>query len=392
MLYKKDNWIGAFSLFILIFQGFGLRIFDGTFNGAIGIWLIVLLLINKSYLTRVPVSYWLSSIAVALFYVIFNVVKGATVQSWVVVALLSACVALCRYFNNVSSFILDLRKLAKFCMYYDLLHIPIMLFLNQYIISTDLGMEPKTFLYLFWFNNMVSDFGLNRIQGFCWEPSCWNLLLNINLLLALYFKESKLYIVASIIAVMSTFSTTGMVTMVIIIALYYLINLEKGKLIRTMVTGGLMLAVIGPFVYEEFSSKMESGSGQTRGGDLAIAFVVMKENPIMGEDIDHITELSYAMNARSEYWTSQGDYEGYMNQGFVNSFAGLMVEWGLPIFLCIILLAFRTNMFEDKKVRFMFITTLFLVLMGTPIARTGFFYMFPLSALLIKRNLQQIAE
>lgn len=380
----KNKNQGALALGILVFQGFGLRIFEGIFSGAIVLWLALLLIINRRFIRKVPTAYWFTSIAISLFYLLFNVIKGSSIQTWVVIALLSACVVLTRYYNKRSLFIKDLRKLTKLCMYYDLLHIPVMLFLSQYIVSTDLSMQPKTFMYLFWYNHEVSDFGFNRIQGFCWEPSCWNLLLNINLLLALYFKERKTYLVASIVAVMSTFSTTGMVTMVIILGLYFFMNLKRKNIIRTLISGCVILALLGPFVYNEFIGKMATGSGQTRGGDMAIAYVVMQTRPFMGEDVANIANLSYAMNARADYWTANGDYEGYMDQGLVNSFAGLMVEWGLPIFFFIIILCLRTNLVKGKKLKVLIITTLFLVLFGSPIARTGFFYMFPLSAILLK--------
>lgn len=384
-LISSDN-SGVWSLGILCFQGFGIRIFEALFSGAIVIWLVVLVLLNKRHLSKVPIIYWIKTSIILFFYLVFNLLKGAQIQGWMLIAMLSASVVLTRYFVNLSSFAEDLRRLAKFSMYYDLFHIPVMLFLDDYIIDTAMPMEPKTFLGVLWYNKVISEWGLYRIQGFCWEPSCWNLLLNINLLYALRRKENGLYILLSIIAVLSTLSTTGMVTMVIIIALSYLFMLKRENVYKVLLAGGFILMLVGPFVYDEFKDKMETGSGQTRGGDFAIAAVVLYNNPWFGEDIDNITNVSYAMNARSEYWTSKGDYEGYMNQGFVNSFAGLVVEWGAPTFIILLILFFRTPLFLDFKIKILFFITMLLVLMGTPIARTGFFYMFPFSTLLLNKQ------
>ena len=377
---------GALSLGILCFQGFGLRIFDGLFSGAIALWLVILVLLNKKYLSKVPFSFWIKTAIILSFYVVFNMIKGAQIQFWVLIALLSSSVALSRYFVALTAFSEDLRKLAKFSMYYDLFHIPIMFLGGDYITDISMPMEPKTFLGVFWFNKVVNGWGFHRIQGFCWEPSCWNLLLNINLLFALRNKKNGIYILLSIIAVLSTLSTTGMVTMVLIIALSYLFMLRRENIYKVLFAGGLTLMLVGPFVYDEFQVKMETGSGQTRGGDFAIAAVVLYNNPLFGEDIDNITNVSYAMNARANYWTSNGDYEGYMDQGFVNSFAGLLVEWGAPIFLIILTLFYQTPLFIDFRTKILFFITMLLVLMGTPIARTGFFYMFPLSTLLINKK------
>lgn len=384
-LFQKGN-IGAFSLGILCFQGFGLRIFQGVSDGAIFLWLLVLILLNIKYIQSVNAKYWLTTLVLLCVYVAFNALKGASFQSWVLVAMGSASVALTRYYYDIDMFVKDLRKLTKFCMYYDLLHIPIMVFLGGLLTQTSLGMEPKTFLYLFWFNNQEYGLGFNRIQGFCWEPSCWNLLLNLNLVFVLFYKEKKSQLVLSVIALLSTMSTTGMVTMVIVIFAYYLMNLNKKNLSSTIVTAGVILALIGPFVYEEFSNKMATGSGQTRGGDAAIALAVLYNRPMLGEDIDHITSVPYAMSARDAYWTSAGDYDGYMDQQFVNAVAGLMVEWGLPIFLLIVVLISKSPLFPNKKLKYLYLLAIFLVLMGTPIARTGFFYLLPFSTLLLPKR------
>ena len=57
MLISKENQL-VLSIGILCFQGFGLRIFEGVMQGAIVLWLIVLVLLNWRYAKYVPISYW----------------------------------------------------------------------------------------------------------------------------------------------------------------------------------------------------------------------------------------------------------------------------------------------------------------------------------------------
>ena len=130
---------------------------------------------------------------------------------------------------------------------------------------------------------------------------------------------------------------------------------------------------------------MDSGSGQSRVGDFAITLAVMNNSPWLGVDLDNITSNVIAMKARSESWNVSGDYSGYMDQGMVNSFASLFVEWGIPLSILILSGLFATPLIKDVKLKILFFLTLVGVIIGTPITRTGFFYLFPFSCLLMSK-------
>lgn len=79
-----------------------------------------------------------------------------------------------------------------------------------------------------------------------------------------------------------------------------------------------------------------------------------------------------------------------MEQGMVNSFAALFVEWGIPITLLIFYLMFKTPLINDNKLKLLYIVAVLCVLMGSPISRTGFFYMYAFSTfLLAKTNIKE---
>lgn len=384
---SKDN-IRVLSLGILCFQGFGIRIFDGIISGAIVLWTIILLILNWKSVRQMPVKKWLTLLIIIGFYLIFCIFKEIKPTYFLFAAWISAFIILSNYWKGQNSFIKDLSRLGRFCMYYTLLHIPIMLLFKSELITTSFGMHPKTFLYLFYFNNDEGFMGMPRIQGFCWEPSCWNLLLNINLVFTLYFKRPLKDLILSIIAIISIMATTGLVVMLGVIISYYILFLEKKKLLNTIVLGSICIAILTPFVYNELQEKLSTGSGNSRMGDFAIATAIMKKSPFLGADLDNITSDMTAMQARINAWNvDYGDYEGYMDQGMVNSFAALIVEWGICIFLYIIYLSLKCPLFPNNKLRIIFMVALFGVLMGTPIARTGFFYIFPFATLIFNKKI-----
>lgn len=385
MSISSDNKL-ALSMGVLCFQGFGIRIFEGVMEGAIVLWLIVLAILNWRYVERVPLSYWGKIVGISMLYYAFCMMKGVPILPFLIVAWLSAAVVLTPYYLRQADFVHTMKRLTRFCMYYSLCHIPIMILFKNNLTTTSFGMTPKTFLYLFYFNGQEGFAGMNRIQGFCWEPSCWNLLLDLNLIFALYFKEKKSIIIASVLAIISIMSTTGLVVMSVIFCLYYLFNMKLKKAIQSAVVLALFVALVGPIVYSNVSEKLETGSGNARVGDFAIATAVMQEHPWIGIDTENLTKNMLVINARENAWTSEGDKEGYMEQGMVNSFAALVVEWGIPITLLIFLLMFKSPLIEDKKLKLLYIVAVLCVLMGTPIAKTGFFYMYAFSTILINKT------
>lgn len=385
MSISKNNKL-ALSMGILCFQGFGIRIFAGVMEGAIVLWLMVLVMLLWRYVKRVPLSYWGKMIGIIVLYCAFSMIKGVSIMPFLIIAWLSAAVVLTPYYLRQADFVHTMRRLTRFCMYYSLFHIPIMIFFKDNLTTTSFGMYPKTFLFLFYFNGQEGFAGMNRIQGFCWEPSCWNLLLDLNLIFALFFKEKKAIIVASVVAIISIMSTTGLVVMTAIFGIYYLLNMKLKKAIQSAFFLLLFAVFVGPIVYNNVSEKLESGSGNARVGDFAIATAVMHRHPWIGVDTENLTKNMLVMNARENAWTSEGDKEGYMEQGMVNSFAALFVEWGIPITLLIFYLMFKMPLINDKKLKLLYIVAVLCVLMGSPISRTGFFYMYVLSTILLPKS------
>ena len=383
MVPSNENKL-ALSMGVLCFQGFGIRIFEGVMDGAIVFWLLVLVLLNFKSLRRTTLKYWLKMVGIVMAYFVFCLIKGVPVLPYIIVAWFSSAVVLTPYYLGQANFVNVMRRLTRFCMYYSLCHVPIILLFKDNLITTSFGMHPKTFLYLFYFNGVDNGFaGMPRIQGFCWEPSCWNLLLDLNLVFALYFKERLSVIIASLFAIITIMSTTGLMVMLVIVGIYYMMNMRLKRILQTSVALCIFALLIGPIIYGNLRDILNSGSGNARIGDFAIALAVIEKHPLLGIDIDDLTHSALAMQARERAWTATGDKVGYMEQGMVNSFAALIVEWGVPIVLIIFWLMFKTPLLPEKKLKMLYLFAVLCVLMGTPIARTGFFYLYAFSTILL---------
>ena len=385
--YKEtncDQYRRIFSLFILVFEGFGIRMLNGIVGSPIILWTALLVLLNFRQINKIPFSAILSFLLFCLFYLGFCSVKGIEIKPFLFAAWVSAFCVISNYTHNLRVFMEDLYLFTKLCVYYDLLHVVAYIILKPLLFTTNFGMNPNTILYIFYFNRENGLFDIPRIQGFCWEPSCWICLLNLNLALVLLLQKPRKEIILSVMAIISVFSTTGFLTMIFVFVLYFILYNNKTN-IGAKIIIVLIFVIVFPIAKENFTEKFASGSGATRYGDFYVAEYVLRKSPLLGGDMDNITSNVGAMNAKRNNW---GYYdasvlENYDGVGMTNAFAALFVEWGLPITLLLFYLMYMSPLFPNRKMSILVSGTILVVLMGTPIARTGFFYMFPLSTLII---------
>ena len=380
MAIDKEKRNRIISLFLLIFQGLGLRIFDGIIPGAIVIWTLLIGLLSYKRINTLPFNCWLRFFLFLSAWIIFNIlIKDITPAFFLSFAWLSSIFVFSNYWDGKNSFVDDIEIFTRICVYYTLLHIPVLLLFDSSLIATNIDMHPTTFLYLFWFSG-------SRVQGFCWEPSCWNLVLNLNLVLTLYLERGYKQLALVIASILCVQSTTGIVVMAIIIATYYLITAVSTTIRRNIIFGAIVAVFIAPYAMDQLNTKLDTGSGASRYGDFLIAQYIMEEHPWIGANLDEIQDNATALRAREEAWDVNGDKTGYMEQGMTNSFAALFVEWGLPIATMFIILMFTTPLLNGWKLKLLFIGAIILVIMGTPISRTGFFYLFIFSSFLLNKE------
>lgn len=387
---KPQSW-RILSLFILVFEGFGIRILDDVIPSPISFWTALLFIINFRSIRKLPIMCWLILFGFFAFYIVFSLLKGVSPTFFLLAAWFSAFFVLSNYADGTNSFEEDLYKFTKLCAIYSILHLPIIIIARNFLINIEFGLQMKTFMYVFYYTSSVNEtLGLNRTQGFCWEPSCWNCLLNLNLALALSLNKSKKEVSLCVAAIFFVFSTTGLATMFVVFGLYLILYLKK-MTFSTIIIIVLIGVVVAPIARNNFNNKLDSGSGATRYGDFFVAGYVIQTSPLLGADLNNITSNAAAMEAKAENWgRNAAQLSLYDNVGMANAFAALFVEWGLFISLLLFYLMFKSPLFKTKKTAFVVSSTFLVVLMGTPIARTGFFYLFPLSSIIITNKIREM--
>lgn len=307
-----------------------------------------------------------------------------------------ALVCLSNYYNKPPElFKEDFSKLLKIFMYYHLIGVLLINFNFLFTTITFGYSEYKTFLGLFWYNTVggPSFFNELRFTGIVWEVGIWQFFLNTNLIFAFYYRKNLNYILLSIISVITAFSTTGLILLGIIL-LYSLLLTNRLKLAHI-----LFLLILGIFAFPYIQNNVEDklygkhlGSGTTRFADIYTGMLVIKNNPILGSDVDNATATGNyeAYKIKKDLWTgnfTDGSFDAYLTVKNSNGSLRFIIDWGLPFSLFLIFRTLRSNLFGDKKLMFFFFLMLLISMASEAISRTGFFYFFILSGLIFKKNI-----
>jgi hypothetical protein len=383
-----------FSLGILIFSGLGMRVLQ--FNGSLLIYLFILFLLNFKNIKKIPKRWVNSYIFLVLSYSMIFLLKGVLIPWYVPVSMMIALICLSNYYNKPPElFRNDFSKLLKFFMYFQLLAV-LLIPLNFLFTSITLGYsEYKTFLGLFWYNTVggPSFFNELRFTGIVWEVGIWQFFLNANLIFAFYFKKNIKYILLSIVAVITAFSTTGLLLLVVVL-LYSLVltnSIKFKHLLVLLIIGIFAFPFIKDNVVDKFTGK-NAGSGLTRIADIYSGAILIKNNPILGSDVDNATASNNfeAYKIKKELWNgnfTDGAFDGYLTVKNSNGVMRFIIDWGLPFSLLLIFKTLRSNLFGDKKLMFFFFLMLLISMFSEAISRTGFFYFFILSGLIFKKKI-----
>lgn len=382
-----------FSLGVLIFSGLGMRVLQ--FNGSLLVYLFILLALNFKNLKKIPKRWGNIFIFLVLSYSIIFFLKGVLIPWYVPVSMMIALICLSIYYNKPPElFRDDFSKLLKFFMYFHLLGvllIPLNFLFTPVILDYS---NYETFLGLFWYNTRggPSFFNELRFTGIGWEVGIWQFFLNANLIFAFFYRKNLKYILLSIFAVITAFSTTGLFLLVVVL-LYSIVLTNRIKfkhLLVFLIIGFFAFPFIQDNITEKFTGK-HSASGLTRLADVYTGALLIKNNPILGSDVDNATASnnSESYKIKRDLWNgnfTDGNFDGYIAVTNSNGLMRFIIDWGLPFSLFLIFKTLRSNLYGDKKLMFFFFSMLLISMFSEPISRTGFFYFFILSGLIFKKK------
>ena len=235
--------------------------------------------------------------------------------------------------------------------------------------------------FLFYRGTLSTD--INRLSGFFWEPGIYQVYLNLFLIIQFSFYRQKWWIAAALLSILLTQSTTGYISLSIIL-IYVAFRVFYHSKDRYMAIAIAILfasilcvgyGVVTNNVKDKISGR-NSGSFFARQADVIAGITLAYKNPLIG--IGANTDRYKQMRSKIR---RQGELSGAKtkNSGTTNGLISLMYIWGLPIAVWYLWGMCRQTIVGGP--RWLIATLLLLSLNSEPLAMTPFFLLFIYSGL-----------
>lgn len=332
------------------------------------------------------------TLVIFLFLIILNYIVATGSQKFLKYGFhmmnITSCVLILTHFKNnrSSDYFLDIiRNILKIVLYFSILNflayfVVYHQLIDLYFVSVQ-GAEKlvtKTYNYLFFYNpekHAFNFFGIDlvRNQGWFWEPGVNQVYLNILLYLeGFVFKRGKWMIPLIVFAIITTYSTTGIFLMIIILFFIFIKYIKRNPIIYIF----LGILIIYPLYYLaksniENKSIENVSSVNKRIFDLVQPLSIAAENPISGIGLD----IEHFQKYRSEYHLSDETQSLLTTEttekGSTNSVTFLIAATGLPMSLFLLYCLFQQNLFNYRKGIFM--TIIIISVFSEPLLLRPFF-------------------
>ncbi len=254
-------------------------------------------------------------------------------------------------YNEISN---NIYKSCKIIAYLGLINMALYLLLpGLYTFYTaENGFTVRTIFFIF--NYQTGD--ILRNQCLYWEPGVFQIIMNLYLYMILIERNEpyKKAIIPGLL-VISTFSTTGLVIMFIILA----ISIKKKKIklsLRTYFIILMSLVLLTPFVYSNIRDKITSNnnpSAALRTYDLLMGVTIIKNNPIIGIGMDSQQFRKQSTNLKLLGF-NLANYK-VRTRGNTNTIISIAMMLGLPVLLLFLLTLYRQRLFKANKTFFIII-------------------------------------
>ena len=333
------------------------------------------------------------SLVILLVFLVVNFLFGVQGQSFVkfgfiFLSFLIAVMSL-MYFEATKKSIIDVfRGILLLVMYHSLIN-----FFAYPFIKSGLSVITNpfneytcsTFHYLLYYMPSRNELGalgdlFCRNQGLFWEPGVLQIFLNLLFFIDAFVRKTqkKLTVWLTILAIILTYSSTGIIILAIQLVVFFWAQLKRNILIAPV-----LIALTIPF-YQLLEQNLEykivgegSTSAQVRMFDLVQQAVIAIDNPVTGLGLDD----QIYKTKRSEYSVNiaQLDYES-LEKGSSNSVLFLMAAGGFPFALYILYSFFKQTLIRKQKI--LFISVFLLSVMSEPVLLKPFFLLFVMTGTL----------
>jgi hypothetical protein len=299
------------------------------------------------------------------------------------------------YYNNQSNrdvFVNSLYFVLKLVLIHSLFNFfAYFLYKDNFSLITSEYHESLTYNYLFYYSpkegSIINLFGIDihRNAGMFWEAGILQIYLNILFFLEIsIFKRNKKLLVLIVFAVLTTYSTTGL--LLLILQIIYFSHKELKSNIKML----SLIVLIAP-LYVFFNANMNEkiyGEGessfQKRLFDFTQPIFIAIESPLTGVGLD----LDRFQEVREEFYINS-DLNSSFNQigieqkvettskGSTNSVMYLLAGMGFPTAFLFIYMFMKQQIITNHRVIWFILT--FISVMSEPLLFRPFFFMFIVS-------------
>ena len=393
--YNIDKY-NVLSLGFIIIQSLGIRFFEGQgFTLSFIVFLINLK--NIGYFKK-------SDLIFSSFIIVFLLTSFIINDAFYFKALLyefslivSSFIFLLGYRNPSKNINVDLYYICKIFTYYALIGYLVFILFPQ-LFNINIGLN-KSLYYLFYVSNS-SFLGFQRNTGIFWEPGVYQIIANYFLFYSIKLRLRGIRLLLPIIAVITSFSTMGIIILMLNILFYFYVNFKRssGSVLNLFIIFIILFAFSSIFIQNTTDKFSDSNtSGLIRQRDIMIGITMIKEKPLFGHGL---VSSEYFSNNSSVFKIEQALFDNYfINQfdniagGYTNGLLGFVMAFGIPISLLFLYYFFNNRLIQNDGIeRIVFFLILFLSMLSSPISLTSFFLLFPLSHLIIKKQKVKIVN
>ena len=215
------------------------------------------------------------------------------------------------------------------------------------------GQRYTSILYLLNLTNESDTLNVfPRASGFFFEPGVFQIYLNIYLYIALYIYKDIIKTVLSLLGVLATQSTTGLLIAVVLLSISLFRSTKEYNNTKRFIITIVILIITIPLswiAYNNYNEKVEGtkkGSYWSRNYDFYTGLNIISENPIfgIGFDIDKYLNISNEIGYTDTDLPIKETYFRPSTNSIVQSLYTLGIPLGSVLLICI----FYQKIFPDK--------------------------------------------
>ena len=350
---------------------------------------VVLFFIRGLYKGEIFRFFQLTVLFISLLLVnyYFAIVEQSTQKLFANILIFICSIFAALYYSreeNKSQFVKHLRFILKLVLFHSVINF----FIYPYIELSLVEIANERYNCLK-FNNIFfylgethlikfSSFEMARNQGIFWEPGILQIFMNLLLFIeAFIYKRRGFIFWLSILSIITTFSTTGLLVMFIQLVLFFFTAFKQNIYISTLILGviGITYFITAANVQNKILGDGQV-SFQARFFDLVQPLYILADNPITGVGLDdeqYIStrqKTSYSLNLEAIDFTNR-------KKGSTNSVTFFLAAAGIPFFVIVFYLMYTQQFILEK--RLWFFIFIVISLMSEPLLLRPFFLIFVMS-------------